>query len=486
MFDLSKLSKCGVDFIDDAKFHQLLQRDVTRSQVEEVVAKSSELSPLSVEETAVLLAAKDPELVELIFETARDLKKKVYGNRIVIFAPLYIGNKCCNNCAYCGFRASNTDCVRTTLSDTEQVAQIEALEQVGHKRLILVFGEHRDYSPEYIAECVQRCYKVKVGNGEIRRVNVNAAPLDAAGFKTVHESGIGTYQIFQETYHRETYAKVHPAGTVKGDYNWRLDGLSRAFEVGCDDLGIGALFGLYDWRYETLAMVAHSVRLRDFYGVGPHTLSFPRVRSASGMDLSAFDKYAVNDYDFQRLIAILRLSVPYAGMVLTAREPAKLRREIMAFGVSQIDAGTKLELGGYADSSLAPEESEAAEKHFNAQDLNREQFEIGDGRSLDLTIRDLLADGYVPSFCTSCYRLGRTGEQFMEFAIPGFIQNFCTPNALLTLTEYLVDYGSSATQQVGFAMVEKELAKMEPCNEKETLINTLQRVREENLRDAYY
>jgi 2-iminoacetate synthase len=297
--------------------------------------------------------------------------------------------------------------------------QVTALEDQGHKRLILVFGEHPRYNAEFIARCVRETYAVKSGRGEIRRVNINAAPLDHEGYAIVKAAGIGTYQIFQETYHHATYGRVHPAGTRKGDYLYRLDGLNRALQAGLDDVGIGVLFGLYDWRFDVLGLVAHARFLQDRFGVGPHTISFPRLRPAAGV--VADTAHAVRDEDFKYLVAVLRLAVPYTGLILTAREPAELRREVMAFGVSQIDAGSRIEIGGYTEAG-------------DAQHMEREQFTLGDIRSLDEVMCELLEDGYVPSFCTACYRLGRTGEHFMEFAIPGFIKRYCTPNALTTLT----------------------------------------------------
>ena len=423
------LSSSAHDFIAEAGLPELLAGGKTpdTSRVEEIIAKSMAKEPLALAETAVLLKAERPEQVERIFDAARRLKRDVYGNRIVLFAPLYIGNDCINDCAYCAFRRSNKDAVRRTLSSDDVRSQVEALENKGHKRLILVFGEHPKYDADFIANCVKQIYSIRVGHGEIRRVNINAAPMDHEGYRKVKAAGIGTYQIFQETYHRETYAKVHPQNTRKGDYMWRLDGLSRAMEAGCDDMGIGALFGLYDWRYEVLGLVAHSLHLQKHYNVGPHTISFPRLRPAQ--DVSLDDTYLVGDDEFKRLVAILRLSVPYTGMILTAREPPRLRREVMAFGVSQIDAGSRIELGGYTEVG-------------DAQVMDREQFQLGDIRSLDEVMRELVEDRHIPSFCTACYRLGRTGEHFMEFAIPGFIQNMCTPNALTTLCEYLVDYAS--------------------------------------------
>ncbi|MFW6161952.1 MAG: [FeFe] hydrogenase H-cluster radical SAM maturase HydG [Planctomycetota bacterium] len=467
-----QLSDAATDFIDDARLTGLLaQGEPAPSQVRDVLAKAMAKQALSVEETAALLRIRDREQVEALFETARQLKRDVYGNRIVLFAPLYIGNRCVNDCQYCGFRTSNPDAVRRTLSFDELRDQVAALENQGHKRLILVWGEHPAYDARFIADCVRTVYETKVGRGEIRRVNINAAPLDQEGYRIVRDAGIGTYQVFQETYHHATYARMHPAGTRKGDYLWRLDGLHRAFEAGCDDVGIGALFGLYDWRFEVLGLVSHALDLQRRYGVGCHTISFPRLRPASGC---AFDeRWFVDDFEFKRLIATLRVAVPYTGLILTAREPAALRREVMAFGVSQIDAGSRIEIGGYTEAG-------------DAQVMEREQFTLGDVRSLDAVMAELLADGYIPSFCTSCYRLGRTGEHFMEFAIPGFIQRFCTPNALVTLQEYLTDYASSGTRAIGERLIAAEVAGLDDENTQAQVQDRLRRVRTTEERDLYF
>ncbi|MEN6450827.1 MAG: [FeFe] hydrogenase H-cluster radical SAM maturase HydG [Thermoguttaceae bacterium] len=471
VIEKAKLSRSGFDFIDEDHLHGLLEHRSDKIEVRDVIAKSLAMQPLSTEEAAALVAAKDPELVEEIFEAARQLKRDVYGNRIVIFAPLYVGNDCTNDCAYCAFRRSNREAVRRTLSEQELRQEVIALEQRGHKRLILVFGEHPHYSPQFMADCVHRVYDTVAGHGEIRRVNLNAAPLDHEGYRTVKAAGIGTYQIFQETYHHETYARLHPANTRKSNYLWRLDGVARAMEAQCDDVGIGALFGLYDWRFELLGLVSHALHLQKHYNVGPHTISFPRMRPAQGVHLD--EKYLVGDAELKRLVAILRLAVPYTGLILTAREPPAVRREVLAFGISQIDAGSRIELGGYTEGG-------------ESQSMEREQFELGDIRPLDQVTRELLVDGYIPSFCTACYRLGRTGEQFMEFAIPGFIQNFCTPNALTTLMEYLVDYASPETRKAGEAAVRRELDKMPDGDRKRQLEDRLRRIAETDDRDLYF
>lgn len=461
-----------VDFIDDGKITGLLQSTAEDPvRIRETIAKSMEKKPLLPAETAALLAVEKPELVEEIFAAAKKLKKDVYGNRIVIFAPLYIGNLCINNCAYCAFRNSNKETVRTTLGKEDITRQIEALEDKGHKRLILVFGESPEYNAEFMAETVRTVYSVKKGRGEIRRVNINAAPTDIESYKIIKAAGIGTYQIFQETYHHETYKKMHQGTSPKTDYLYRLDGLFRAFEGGCDDVGIGALFGLYDWRFEVLGLVTHSLKLQERFGVGPHTISFPRLRPALGVNLDS--KYFVSDYNFKKLVAILRLSVPYTGMILTAREPVNVRRELMEFGVSQIDAGTRVELAGYTDKDTK-------------QKTDREQFEIGDMRSLDEILRELLQNNYIPSFCTSCYRSGRTGKQFMEFAIPGFIEQFCTPNALLTLAEYLQDYATPETKEDGEALIKREIAKIPDGSMKNKLLERIDGIMKTGKRDLYF
>ncbi|MCG8699578.1 MAG: [FeFe] hydrogenase H-cluster radical SAM maturase HydG, partial [Bacteroidales bacterium] len=431
-------------FIDEAEIEEKLRSNIPdRKRVEEIVAKSLGKSRLNLDDVAYLVNANDPELIEMIKEGARTLKEKVYGNRIVLFAPLYVGSYCTNDCQYCGFRTSNKNAERTTLSHNQLIENVEALEDNGQKRLIMVYGEHPKYNADYIAETVRTVYKVKKGNGEIRRVNINAAPLSKEGFKKVLDAGIGTYQIFQETYHRETYAKYHPRGQ-KSNFDNRLVSLDRAQEVGLDDVGIGALFGLYDWRFEVMSLIRHTNHLEACYNVGPHTISFPRLQEAA--DIKFNEKWKVSDADFTKLVAIIRLAVPYTGLILTARENAAIRKEVLRFGVSQIDGGTRIEMGKYS------------EDYDGKQDINKEQFKINDDRSLGDVIEELLSEDYLPSFCTACYRLGRTGEHFMEFSVPGFIKRFCSPNAILTLAEYLEDYGKPEIVIKGWQMIEKNIA----------------------------
>jgi 2-iminoacetate synthase len=474
MPNLRLLSDGAVDFIDDAKLDELLVYSVPDpSRVRDILAKSLDKQPLSVAETAVLANVREPSLREELFAAARQLKERVYGNRIVLFAPLYIGSDCVNHCTYCAFQHGNRDAIRRTLTQQELGEQVLALEAKGHKRLILVWGEHPRYDAEFMAECVRTVYQTRTpdGKGEIRRVNINAAPLDVAGYKVLKAAGIGTYQIFQETYHHATYAKVHPPRDRKGNYLWRLDGLARAMEAGCDDVGFGALFGLYDWRFEVLGLVSHALHFQQRFGVGPHTISFPRLQPACGVKLD--ERYQVPDEQFKQLIAILRLAVPYTGLILTARENPDVRRACMAFGVSQIDAGSRIEIGGYTEVN-------------QVQALDREQFELGDVRSLDDVMRELLEEGYIPSFCTACYRLGRTGEHFMEFAIPGFIKRLCTPNALTTLQEYLTDYSSPATRAAGERLIAAELAKFDDGTRKAEVVRRLEQIRTTAQRDLYF
>ncbi|HPS50737.1 MAG: [FeFe] hydrogenase H-cluster radical SAM maturase HydG [Bacteroidales bacterium] len=461
-------------FIDAAELWDYIRNTPSDPvRVREIIAKSLDKNRLTLAETAVLLNADDPELIKEIKQGARTLKEKVYGQRIVLFAPLYIGNLCTNNCAYCGFKSSNKQAKRVTLDHDEIISQVTALEDSGQKRLILVYGEHPKYDAHFIAESVRTVYSVKSGPGEIRRVNINAAPLDIDGFRIVKDAGIGTYQIFQETYHEETYAKVHLGG-MKRNFDWRLTALDRAQEAGIDDVGIGALFGLYDWRFEVLGLVRHTNHFEAVYNVGPHTISFPRIQFASQLNIDK--SHLVQDDQFTRLVAVLRLAVPYTGLILTARESAHIRDEIMQFGVSQIDGGTNLELGGYSKKKV---------KEAEDQDIDLEQFQINDNRTLNEIMNDLIEHKYIPSFCTACYRLGRTGEHFMEFSVPGFIKRFCQPNAILTLVEYLEDYAPAETKAKGYDLIREKLNEIDDIAFREKLIGKIDQIKA-GKRDLYY
>lgn len=460
-----KISTEGVkSFIPTQTILDLIQkqRHAPEARIRDIIAKSLDKNRLQPEETAALLSVTDPELKQLILLGAHELKERVYGNRIVLFAPLYVGNECVNDCVYCGFRISNKECLRSTLSQEQLVRETKSLVETGHKRLIMVYGEHPRYSPEFIAQTVQTVYDTKYKKGEIRRVNINAAPLDIEGFRTVKSVGIGTYQIFQETYHEQTYQQLHPRGP-KSSFLWRLDGLDRAMQAGIDDLGIGALMGLYDWKFEVMGLLYHTIHLEERFGVGPHTISFPRIEPAIGTDFAEHPPHQVSDEDFKHLVAVIRLSVPYTGMILTAREPVAVRDEVLRYGVSQIDAGSSIGVGDYSAKDEASRQ--------------KSQFVLGDTRSLDDVIYELAKSGYIPSFCTSCYRAGRTGEHFMEFAIPGFVKRFCTPNALLTFAEYLYDFASPRTLQAGLALIETELASLEDANMRDSVQQKLEELK---------
>ncbi len=456
-------------FIPHGEIYELLKstRNPDRKMIEQIIEKSLNKERLTPSETAYLLNADDPEMVQMIFDAARNLKEKIYGNRIVLFAPLYVGNECINGCLYCGFRNQNKDIVRKTLSEEELNRELYALTSKGHKRLIVVFGEDPMYSPKFIANIIEKIYNFKNKRGEIRRVNVNAAPQSIDGYKVIKEVGIGTFQIFQETYHLPSYKSLHVHGP-KSSYVYRLFGLDRAMVGGIDDVGIGALFGLYDWKFEVMGLMYHVKHLEERFGVGPHTISFPRIEPAFNTPLANKPPYPVNDYDFKRLIAIIRLSVPYTGLILTAREKPEIRREALELGVSQIDAGSSIGVGSYSQK--------------DQEIIKKSQFVLGDTRSLDDVVKELAQNGYIPSFCTACYRAGRTGQHFMEFAIPGFVKEFCTPNALLTLKEYLTDYATLETKRIGELLIERELSKI-PEQKRKILKKLLEQV-EAGVRDV--
>ena len=434
--------------IDDVAISTAIERHLhaDAGRVRDVLARAGALQGLEAEDVAALMSVSDPELLHELFDTAQHVKQAIYGRRLVIFAPLYVSNLCGNECTYCAFRARNTELDRRALTQEEIAGETRMLIDQGHKRVLLVAGE--SYPREgfsYVLKAIDTVYSVTHDKGEIRRINVNVAPLTLDQFRELKAAKIGTYQLFQETYHRGTYASVHLAGK-KRDYDWRVTAMDRAMEAGIDDVGIGVLFGLFDWRYELLALMQHIRHLEARHGVGPHTLSVPRLEPATGSDVAAHPPHAVSDIDFRKIVAILRLAVPYTGIIMSTRESAHIRRETFALGVSQISAGSRTNPGGYADSERE----------------NASQFCLGDHRPLDEVIRDVAALGYIPSFCTACYRLGRTGRDFMDLAKPGEIKEHCDPNALATFVEYLIDYGSEETRAVGEQLVERVLESMGP------------------------
>jgi 2-iminoacetate synthase len=433
--------------IDEERIFTVLQESRSRDaeSVRKVLAKALELKGLGEEEVAALAQVSEPDLLGELFATARAVKEQIYGSRIVMFAPLYISNLCGNECLYCAFRARNKAIKRRALTQDEIREETGLLVDQGHKRVLLVAGEsYPREGLDYVLKSVETVYSVKRPKGEIRRINVNIAPLTVEEFKRLKTTGIGTYQIFQETYHRDTYARMHVAGKKK-DYDYRITAPDRAMQAGVDDVGIGVLFGLFDWRFEILALLQHIRHLEETYGVGPHTLSVPRMEPAVGSDYASHPPYAVSDVDFRKIVAILRLAVPYTGIIMSTRETPNIRRETFALGVSQISGGSRTNPGGYAE-----------DEEFEAQ-----QFQMGDHRSLDEVMRDVAELGYVPSFCTACYRLGRTGHDFMDLAKPGEIRHMCQPNALSTFEEYLLDFASPETRRVGEERIEAELAQMD-------------------------
>ena len=446
----------GKDFINEEDIFARLDHNKNPSEsfIRDILQKSLSIQTLSPDETAALLNVQSPDLWEEINQTALEVKKKVYDNRIVFFAPLYCANYCVNNCAYCGFREANNLEVRRILTMDEIRRETSSVLNEGHKRLVLVFGEHQRTDIEYIAEAVRTVYSVEESApvsgrpSKIRRVNINAAPMDTAKLKILKEAGIGTYQVFQETYHHQTYHTVHPANTVKGDYRWRLYALHRAMEAGVDDVAIGALFGLYDWRFEVMGLLYHTMDMERQFGVGPHTLSFPRLTPASGSLLSSNSAYRVSDDDFKKLVAVLRLSVPTAGMIVTAREKAKIKSEVIQLGCTQTDASTRIGIGAYSDQKTE-------------QDLDKKQFTIGDPRDLDDVIREIGRMGYISSFCTAGYRCGRTGETIMGMLSHCDEGKFCKLNAVLTFREYLSDYASDETREIGEPLIQKEIQEIE-------------------------
>jgi len=442
----------GDDFIPDGEIRHLLAgARPDPGRVREILAKSRAIQTLSLEETAALCAVRDPDLRAEMEEAAAQVKKKVYDNRIVTFAPLYLSNLCVNACAYCGFRRDNPSVSRRHLSVDEVRRETEVLAgTIGHKRLIVVYGEHPSSGIDYMVQTIRVIYGVKTptrrGWGQIRRVNVNAPPLPVEELKELAEVGVGTYQVFQETYDRAVYARLHPAGTIKSHFRWRLYTMHRALEAGIDDVGLGALFGLSDWRFEVMGLVCHAKELERVFGIGPHTISFPRIEPAVNTPLASSPPSPVSDDEFRLLVTVLRLAVPYTGMILTARENAQVRRAVLPLGCTQTDASSRIGIGGYADAQTGQDE--------------RQQFFLGDTRSLDEVVRELAEMGYITSFCTAGYRCGRTGKCIMDLLRSGAEGRFCKLNAVLTFREWLDDFASEETKKAGEKVIQAELAEI--------------------------
>ena len=442
--------------------------DPSPATVEDLVERALNLKGLSLAETARLLLTEDEKQLGRIFAAARKIKEKIYGNRLVLFAPLYTTNECSNNCLYCAFRRENKKIKRRSLTLEEIRREVEILEAEGHKRILLVAGEDPKQSGiGHLEKIIQTIYQTKTGRGEIRRVNVNVAPLKVADFKRLKQAGIGTYQLFQETYHRGTYETCHPSGP-KSDYEYRLTAMDRALQAGLGDVGIGALFGLYDYKFEALSLLVHAQHLDQTYKIGPHTISVPRIEPAQGAPLAEKVPHPLSDQEFKKLVAVLRLAVPYTGIILSTRETARMRDELFGLGISQISAGSRTDPGGYSKGASAGS-----------------QFELFDTRSTDQVIEDVLKLGYLPSFCTACYRSGRTGKDFMDLAKPGEISEFCRANGILTFAEYLADYASPKVKKLGGERLGSFLSAVKNASLRQQVDSRLARIKAGE-RDLYF
>jgi 2-iminoacetate synthase len=452
------------------KVHDILKAPIKPeiSRVRDLLAKARLLKGLTLEDMAALLEVEDDTLLEEIFHTAREIKELIYGNRIVLFAPVYMSSECTNDCLYCAFRHSNKAIQRHTLTQEELAGEIRVLLEMGHKRVLLVAGEHPKKSGiEYLEESCKTVYATKVGRGEIRRLNVNCAPLPVEDFKRLKAAGIGTYQCFQETYDPEVYKVMHPSGPKK-DYLWRRTVMERAMKAGIDDVGIGPLLGLTNYKFEILSTLAHAQELDAMFGIGPHTISVPRIEPATGSLLSENPPTPVSDREFKKIVAVLRMAVPYTGMILSTRESPALRREVIKLGISQISAASRVDVGGYKEG-----------------DRKDGQFLVGDHRPMDEVVQELLTDGYIPSFCTACYRRGRTGQTFMDLAKPGEIKNYCHPNALLTMKEYLEDYATPSTKELGNKVIEEQMKNIPSPEQRQKTQEKLKSI-EQGKRDFYF
>ncbi len=446
MYD--RFSSKAEEFIHDGEIQDTLAyAEANKSNYElinSLIERAKDCKGLTHREAAVLLDCDIPELNEKIFTLAKEIKQKIYGNRIVMFAPLYLSNYCVNGCTYCPYHAKNKHICRKKLSQEEIVREVVALQDMGHKRLALELGEDPVHNPlEYVLESIKTIYSIHHKNGEIRRVNINIAATTVENYRKLKEAGIGTYILFQETYHKETYEKLHPTGP-KSNYAYHTEAMDRAMDGGIDDVGCGVLFGLNLYRYDFVGLLMHAEHLEAAKGVGPHTISVPRIRPADDIDTKEFEN-AISDEIFQKIVAVIRIAVPYTGMIISTRESAKTRAKVLELGVSQISGGSRTSVGGYADEG---------------EEENSAQFDISDNRTLDEVVNWLLTLGHIPSFCTACYREGRTGDRFMSLAKSGQIANCCQPNALMTLKEYLMDYASPDTLQKGLKVIDEEMKRV--------------------------
>lgn len=439
-------SKNATEFIDDAEIKRTLvfaeENKENLEMIRDIIKRAEDCRGLSYREAALLLECEDPEIHQELFRLAEQIKEKFYGNRIVMFAPLYLSNYCINGCRYCPYHGQNKHISRKKLTQEDIIKEVTALQDMGHKRLALEAGEDPKMNPiEYILECIDTIYNIKHKNGAIRRVNVNIAATTVENYKKLKDAGIGTYILFQETYNKESYEYLHPTGP-KSDYAYHTEAMDRAMEAGIDDVGCGVLFGLNMYKYDFVGLLMHARHLEDTFGCGPHTISVPRVRTADDIDPDEFDN-GVPDDVFKRIIAVLRIAVPYTGIIMSTRESKEMRAAALHLGVSQISGGSRTSVGGYVEEE--------------AEEDNSAQFEVSDTRTLNQVVDWLIEEGHVPSFCTACYREGRTGDRFMSLVKTGQIANICQPNALMTLKEYLEDYASEETKEKGEAIIRKRL-----------------------------
>ena len=450
--EITRYMEDGRSFLDEARItHTLATQEASdAARIEDILQKSLSIQTLTLEETATLLNVTDPAIRARMEEVAGQVKRDVYDNRIVTFAPLYLGNLCVNECAYCGFRCSNKRLERSVLSLDQIRRETEVLTgKIGHKRLIVVYGEHPSMDVQYMEDSLNAIGDVRVETrrgswSQIHRCNVNAPPLQIEELKRLKAVGIGTFQVFQETYHQATYARLHPSHTLKGHYLWRLYSMHRAMEAGVDDVGIGALFGLYDWRFEVMSLIAHAIELEQRFGVGPHTISFPRMEDVPNTPFVKQTDWKVDDDAFRQLVTVIRLAVPHTGMILTARESADVRRQVLPLGCTQMDASSRIGLCSY-------------DRDGQGQDKQTQQFILGDVRSLDTVIRELAEAGYITSFCTAGYRCGRTGARIMEMLKCGKEGNLCKLNAVITYREWLDDFASPETKAAGEKVIAREV-----------------------------
>ena len=462
------------NFIDEDKILNLIEKNLEPSQdsINSVLNKAMMLKGLDIDDASILLNINKPDQLQMLFDTASKIKNEIYGNRLVIFAPLYISNYCSNDCLYCGFRINNKEVERRILTIEELKEETLHLLKQGHKRVLMLMGEsHKNCSLEYFIDALNAVYSVTDEKGSyIRRINVEIAPLTEEEFQKLSEIKIGTYTVFQETYHYDTYKTMHTKG-LKSNYEYRLLTMNRALENGMHDVGIGALFGLYDYKYEVISLIEHAKYLDKMYHIGPHTISVPRIEPASEAPASLNIPYPVNDDDFKKIVAVLRCAVPYTGIILSTRESAEMRDELFNLGVSQISAGSRTNPGGYNQDY--------------AHNLDEGQFSLNDCRTSGAVIKDVLQQGFIPSFCTACYRTGRVGEDFMDLAKPGLIKLNCQPNALLTLKEYLIDYADDETQKIGEEIIKNELINIPSEYRLETTTERLEQI-ENGVRYLYF